>query len=56
MDESAEWRRRYDAEVEKAGRCSKKLNEVSALLFISVSVNVSFEVGVALAECYLYIS
>ncbi|XP_073042144.1 uncharacterized protein [Primulina eburnea] len=28
MDESAEWRRRYDAEVEKAGRCSKKLNEL----------------------------
>lgn len=27
MDESAEWRRRYDAEVEKAGRCSKKLTE-----------------------------
>ncbi|XP_073139892.1 uncharacterized protein [Henckelia pumila] len=28
MDESADWRRRYDAEVEKAGRCFKKLSEL----------------------------
>lgn len=28
MDESADWRRRYDAEVEKAGRCSKNLNQL----------------------------
>ncbi|KZV26164.1 hypothetical protein F511_06331 [Dorcoceras hygrometricum] len=28
MDESAEWRRRYDAEVDNAGRCSKELNEL----------------------------
>ncbi|XP_073272055.1 uncharacterized protein [Primulina huaijiensis] len=30
MDESAEWRRRYDAEVVKAGSCSKKLNELQS--------------------------
>lgn len=28
MDESAEWRRRYDTEVVKVNKCSKELSEV----------------------------
>ncbi|KAL5742928.1 hypothetical protein ACOSP7_029660 [Xanthoceras sorbifolium] len=28
MDESAEWRLKYDAEVEKATKCAKELTEV----------------------------
>lgn len=31
MDESAEWRMRYDSEAEKAAKCSKQLEEVRAL-------------------------
>ncbi|KAI5665300.1 hypothetical protein M9H77_24623 [Catharanthus roseus] len=30
MDESAEWRRRYDAEAEKASKCIKELNAIKA--------------------------
>lgn len=29
MDESAEWRQRFDAEVEKTSTCYKDLSEVS---------------------------
>ncbi|KAL0309711.1 UNVERIFIED_CONTAM: hypothetical protein Sradi_5913400 [Sesamum radiatum] len=28
MDESAEWRRRYDWEFEKAAECSRQLDEI----------------------------
>ncbi|KAK6147005.1 hypothetical protein DH2020_017917 [Rehmannia glutinosa] len=28
MDESAEWRRRYDLEAEKAAKCSRELEEI----------------------------
>lgn len=32
MDESAEWRSRYDEEVERANKCVNKLTEVKELL------------------------
>lgn len=31
MDESAEWRRRFDFELEKAAKCSRELDKVRAL-------------------------
>ncbi|GFP83174.1 hypothetical protein PHJA_000460800 [Phtheirospermum japonicum] len=34
MDESAEWRRRFDDEFEKASKCSSELDEVCGLLII----------------------
>ncbi|XP_020553678.1 uncharacterized protein LOC105174294 isoform X2 [Sesamum indicum] len=37
MDESAEWRRRYDWEFEKAAECSRQLEEATAI-FASVLV------------------
>lgn len=34
MDESAEWRRRYDAEVEKVSSCIKELDEVISVSWV----------------------
>lgn len=32
MDESAEWRRRFDSEHEKSAKCSRELNEVRSFV------------------------
>lgn len=34
MDESAEWRRRYDAEVEKVSNCINELKEVISFSWV----------------------
>lgn len=45
MDESAEWRRRYDAEVDKFRNCIKELNEIKASpkVVAAVGFNNKFE-------------
>lgn len=39
MDESAEWRLKYDVEVERSTNCAKELNEVQIQLnsFVGIS-------------------
>ena len=38
MEESAEWRLKYDEEVERASKCGKELIEVSPLYFQLFSI------------------